>query len=451
MSRSEEIAAWLPGRLAELIAEHRVPGAQAAVLVDGEIVDAAAGVLSTTTGVEVTTDAVFQIGSITKVWTATLVMQLVDEGLVDLDEPVVTYVPDFKVADPKATATVTVRQLLDHTSGIDGDLFNGTGRGDDAVEKYLATITDAEQVHEPGALFSYCNSGYVVLGRLVEVLRGKPFGAVLHERIAEPLGLKHVAVNPDEAIMFRAAVGHIGEETPEPAPFWSLEPSNAPAGAMLSMRARDLLTWAKAHLDDGGPILSAGTAKAMRVPQVDVPYTAGLASQWGLGWELFGFDAGVFGHDGGTIGQVAMLRISGDANVVVVLLTNGLNGGAMHDDIVGRVLRDYAGAELPVEATPPAQPEPLDASRVSGLYRTPMLDFEVTVDDDGRGWVEILPRTELDGIGVPEGKTEVVALRDDVLIGAERQHGRHLAYSLIEHNGARYLFNSRAARRVEGA
>ncbi|WP_433263386.1 serine hydrolase domain-containing protein [Actinosynnema sp. CS-041913] len=453
MSRSAEVAAWLPGRLAGLIAEHGVPGAQAAVLVDGEVVDAAAGVLSVATGVETTTDSVFQVGSITKVWTATLVMQLVEDGLLDLDEPVVKYLPEFRVADAGATSVITARHLLDHTAGFDGDLFHRTGRGDDAVEKYLATITDAAQIHQPGAMFSYCNSGYVVLGRLVEVLRGKLFGAVLHERIVRPLGLRHVATNADEAILFRAAVGHLpGDDGPVPAPVWGLEASNAPAGAMLAMRARDLLGWAKAHLDGGGPILGEASARAMRVPQTDVPFTAHLAAKWGLGWELFDFGADVFGHDGATIGQTAFLRISGETGIAVALLTNGQNGGALYGDIVAGVLRQYAGADVPGYPTPPADPGPLDAARITGTYETPVIGYAVSVDDEGRGWVETIPHTEQAKMLVPRGSAEVVRLADDRLIGVEEQHGRYPVYTLVgadDQGRAEYLFNSRAARRTE--
>ena len=124
-------------RLALLADKHGVPGASLAILEGDQVAEAAYGVLNIRSGVEATTDSLFQIGSITKAWTATLVMQLVDEGLLDLDEPVVTYLPEFKVADADVTRTVTTRHLLAHTSGIDGDLFLDTGRGDDAVSKYV--------------------------------------------------------------------------------------------------------------------------------------------------------------------------------------------------------------------------------------------------------------------------------------------------------------------------
>src|SRR3954462_8893411 len=175
-------------RLALLADKHDVPGATLAILDGEEVGEAAYGVLNIRTGVEVTPDALFQIGSITKVWTATLVMQLVDEGKLDLDAPVVTYLPDFKVADAEVTQTVTTRHLLAHTSGIDGDLFLDTRRGGDAGSRYGGPMADLGQNHPLGATMSYCNSGYIVLGRLVEVLRCQTWDAVLRERLFAPLG-----------------------------------------------------------------------------------------------------------------------------------------------------------------------------------------------------------------------------------------------------------------------
>jgi CubicO group peptidase (beta-lactamase class C family) len=176
MSTLDEIKSWLQARLPALMAEHKVPGAVVAVAADGQVIDLAAGVLSKATGVEATVDSVFQIGSITKVWTATLVVQLVDEGKLDLDAPVRRYVPEFRLADETAAATITIRQLLSHTGGFEGDIFTDTGRGDDAVQRYLETLAEVGQLFGPGERFSYNNAAFCVLGRVVEVLREKPFG-----------------------------------------------------------------------------------------------------------------------------------------------------------------------------------------------------------------------------------------------------------------------------------
>ena len=103
-----------------------MPGASVSVLVDGEITDAEAGVVNVRTGVDVRQDSPFMIQSITKVWTATLVMQLVDEGLVELDLPVVRYLSGFRTADQLANSEITVRHLLTHTGGFEGDIWAPT-------------------------------------------------------------------------------------------------------------------------------------------------------------------------------------------------------------------------------------------------------------------------------------------------------------------------------------
>src|SRR3954470_19447680 len=137
MTSLGEVSDWIAERLPTLIEQYDVPAAAVGGLAGGEVVDHAAGVLSKTTGVEATPESVFQIGSITKLWTSSLVLQLVDEGKVDLDATIRTYLPEFRIADEEAASVITVRQLLTHTSGFEGDIFTETGVGDDCVEKYL--------------------------------------------------------------------------------------------------------------------------------------------------------------------------------------------------------------------------------------------------------------------------------------------------------------------------
>ena len=231
------------GRLDALADKHGVVGATLAIAHRGETVEAATGVLNLRTGQPATPDSLFQAGSITKVWTAVLVMQLVDEGLLDLDAPVVTYLPDFRVQDARLTATVTTRQLLTHTSGIDGDLFLDTGRGDDALPTYVAAMAELTETVPQGELMSYCNSGYSLLGHLVATLRGATWEQVLSERLLAPLGLTSAGTLPEEALLHGAATGHLtppGADAPVVTPQWGIYRSAGPAG-LLHCTARDLL------------------------------------------------------------------------------------------------------------------------------------------------------------------------------------------------------------------
>jgi len=177
----------LATRLAASIQKHKVPGASAAVFRAGQWEVAAAGVTNVTTGVDVTAETVMHIGSITKVLNATLVMQLVDEGRVELAAPLKRYLPDFQVADRDATELITVEMLLNHTCGIDGEYFPDAGPDAERIEDVIPRIARQGQIHAPGAELSYCNSGAVLAGYLAQRLLGKSWYTLIEERIFEPL------------------------------------------------------------------------------------------------------------------------------------------------------------------------------------------------------------------------------------------------------------------------
>jgi CubicO group peptidase (beta-lactamase class C family) len=340
---------------------HGVPGAALAVQQGDAIYEAATGVVNANTGVEATTDSVFQIGSITKTFTATLLMQLVDEGRVELDAPVWSYLSEFQLADSDATLSITLRQLLTHTSGIDGDFFEDTGRGHDCVERYITAMKALPMLHAPGEMFSYCNAGFVVLGRLLEKMRGACWDDVLRRHLLDPLATEKMGTQPDHAILYRAAVGHMrNPETKEPfvIPMWRLNPSNGPAGATPFATARDLLRFARLHLDggkahDGTRVLSEASARAMVERQVEI-HESGMADAWGLGFELFDWGTPVFGHDGATVGQAAFLRILPEHDLAVALLTNAAVGSPLYQDVFSEVLDTLAGVTVP----PIPQPDP---------------------------------------------------------------------------------------------
>ncbi|WP_020392855.1 serine hydrolase domain-containing protein [Kribbella catacumbae] len=460
MATLSEIETWLQDRLPALLAEHAVPGAAVGVLFGGEVIDHAAGVLSKATGVEATPDTVFQIGSITKVWTTTLVMQLVDEGKVDLDGLVRGYLPEFVLGDDAAAAVITVRQLLCHTSGFEGDIFNETGKGDDAVEKYLATLAEVSQLFPPGEMFSYNNAAFSVLGRLVEVLREKPFDTVLREHVFTPLGLKHAATDPYEAILHRAAVGHIRpapDAEPEPAPVWALNRSMAPAGAMLAMRPRDLLAFARMHLDsgtaaDGTAVLSPASVKAMQESQVNLPALGMMGDSWGLGWELFDWNGTtVIGHDGGTIGQNAFLRVVPEHGLAVTLLTNGGDVIGLYETVLGHVVKELAALDLPALPTPPATHVPVDANRVLGTYSCDVADLTVRQDEDGKFWLDQTPKGIFAELGPAPEPVELVGRSEESLIALKAENGIHTPFIFLGNESAgRALFihSGRAIRRA---
>ncbi|OPC78426.1 serine hydrolase [Embleya scabrispora] len=419
-------AAHWQRRLSTLASRHQVPGATLAVLrVDAngpdDLIEAAHGVLNLNTGVPVTTESVFQIGSISKVWTTTLVMQLVEDGLLDLDQPLAELMPELRLSDPELPKRITMRHLLTHSSGIDGDHFPDTGRGDDCVARYVDTLVDVTQVFPPGAGWSYCNAGFVLAGRVIEHLTGKTWDEVLRERLSTPLGLTRTVTLPEEALLLSAAVGHLSEGggAPTVAPVSGLPRSLGPAG-LISSTAAELLAFARLHLTDGlaadgRRLLAAQYTTAMRERQVDVPDTALTGTTWGLGWRLWAVDGQeLCGHNGGTVGQLAFLQVLPEHGLALALLTNGGQAEELSEELFAEILTEAAGIAPAEPFAPPAEPPAVDVDRYVGVYERAAQRDEVSVTPDG-----LLLRRELTGPladTLPDAVTELrmVPVAEDV-------------------------------------
>lgn len=378
-------------RLDLLRERYGVAGAQFGIVQldnEGSVFDrviVSSGVLNTSTQEPVTDDAIFQIGSITKVWTTMLIMQLVDEGLLDLDVPVRTILQDFRLAGDPAPS-VTVRELLDHTSGIDGDAFIDTGRGDDCVERYVEKLQSVGYIHTPGARFSYCNAGFVVAGRIVEILRGMSWDDALQKYLIEPMGLEHTITRSEDAPRFAVATGHSGfGETCSPVPAWSIVRSMGPAG-LITSSIGDLLTFAKTALRGGAVrdtarVLSAESARLMTTEQIDLRESSFTASGWGLGWFLEDWHGTtVYGHNGGTIGQRAYLRLFPGTNYAIALLTSGGQPDGLYAEIFAEAASSIDGSILPEQLRPDRSlpPEPLE-----GIWENAGNRVEVKPGDKG--------------------------------------------------------------------
>jgi dipeptidyl aminopeptidase/acylaminoacyl peptidase len=381
-------AAHWQRRLEALAARHGVTGAVLGIVHDDDLAQAAYGVLNKDTGIVTTTDSVFQIGSITKVWTSTVVMQLVDEGRLDLDAPLVELLPELRLADPDVTKQVTMRHLLTHTSGIDGDVFTDTGRGDDCLEKYVARLDEVGQNHPLGVTWSYCNSGFVLMGRVIEKITGQTWDEALRERLFTPLGLQHTVTLPEEALLHRAAVGHVAEGggDPQRAPVWGLPRSVGPAG-LIGASAADVLAFAGMHLRggvaaDGTRVLSEAGAATMTDKHADLPDKHTLGDSWGLGWIRFDWDGHrLIGHDGTTIGQNAYLRLLPSQGLAVTLLTNGGHTQDLYQDLYREIFAELAGVAMPKPLAAPAQPPTVDRRRHLGTYERASARIDVLERD----------------------------------------------------------------------
>ncbi|HET6505315.1 MAG TPA: serine hydrolase domain-containing protein [Baekduia sp.] len=450
--------AALRERLEEAMARHHVMAASVAVGRRGSIAVAAEGVLHARTRVRATPASLFQIGSITKPYTATVAMRLAEAGLIDLDRPMAEALPGFRVADAEATAVTTPRHLLTHTSGIGGDFFPDTGRGDDALTRYAELCADLGQDVPVGVIMSYSNAGYVILGRLIEHVTGSTWDAVLRRELLDPARLDDTCTLPEEALRHRVAWGHVagadGELTPVGA--WSLPRCLGPAGAVCATAA-DVVRFAQLHLADGRAadgrqVLDAASVTAMRTPQVRVPEPWSTGEHCGLGW-FVSAPAGrrVFGHDGSTPGQNAYLVAVPEDGVAIAVLTNGGDGDGLARRLRDGLLAELCGIVMPSlpEPAPGAPPVPDD---VLGRYERNGVRIDVERRSDGR--VQMTTRLIEPLLSSLPPQAPVVCVlaptaSDGVFATEPEDGGTGWPVAFLEVGGARYLHDSaRALRRI---
>ena len=343
-------AAALEEKVTELAQGLEVPGVAVGVLVDGREDYAFHGVTSIENPLPVDAGTLFQFGSTGKTFTATAMLRLVEQGRVDLDAPVRTYVPELKLKDEQAARDVTVFQLFNHTAGWQGDLIEDMGPGDDALAKYVERMATIEQVSPVGEVVSYNNASLSLAGRVIQKVTGQTYEKAMKELIFEPLGLDHTYFFPNEIMTRRFAVGHnqVAEGKITVARPWALPRSANPAGG-ISSNAADQIAWARFHLGDGRApdgtrILSEELLERMQQPTVEMPGSA-LGDAIGISWMLRDVEGvRLVGHGGDTNGQHSAFSMVPERGFAVISLTNcGPNGNQFNEEIVRWTLAEYLG------------------------------------------------------------------------------------------------------------
>ena len=265
--------------------------------------------------------------------------------------PVRTYLPELTLQDEDVARNVTVLQLLNHTAGWSGDVFETTGDGDDALARYVERMAGVEQVTPLGATVSYNNASLSIAGRIIEKLTGKTYEQAIKELIFEPLGLDHCYFFPNDIMTRRFAVGHNqhADGTITVARPWALPRNGNPAGG-ISSNAADLIAWARFHLGDGRAadgtrVLpeDAGQADAGRHRRVSraAPSATPSAS---AGCCATSTACRVVGHGGDTIGQHSSFDIIPEHDFAIVGLTNcGPNGNQLLEELRHWAFETYLG------------------------------------------------------------------------------------------------------------
>jgi len=298
----------------------RIPGLALGIVEGGQVVHLQGFGAAGPSGQAVTPQTPFLIGSLSKSFTALAVMQLVEAGQVNLDTPVQSYIPWFCVADETASAQITVRHLLNHTSGIPNAAGLAPLLGDEqtSLEEQVRALSTVRLARPVGSAFEYSNANYIVLGLIVQTASGQPYAEYIQEHIFAPLEMRHSYTSQDEARQHGMAAGYrwwfgfpIAADLPYPA-------SAMPAGYLISS-AEDMTRFLAAHLDEGSAVLSPAGLAEMRRSAV----ATGGNESYGMGWIVSALgDTPVIFHEGSTPNFYATAIMAPEQGRGVIVLTN---------------------------------------------------------------------------------------------------------------------------------
>ena len=403
----------------QMMKDYDVPGVGLAVVEDGKIVYTKGyGVRDVTTGAPVTPDTQFAIGSVTKSFTALGMMVLVNEGSVDLGAPVTTYIPEFKLSDPESTKTVTVRNLLAHTTGLvrtDASSFDTSITAEDIIKAAATTPL----VGKPGEVFVYSNVNTIIAGEIIERVSGESWKTFTRERVLKPLGMDTATLSVDAlkeqsdvAAPHEADIVNGGLQTTD---YLALG-ADVPAGA-INASAAEMARYVRFQVGDGAPLLSRENLDEMHLGQVaapdfslpsivaeiarataenpeDVPPSLVTNEQYGFYWGVEDFlGETLVQHGGNVIGETANVTLLPEQRSGVVILANAdgastfMEAVRLHvaEMLLGRsepdvnatlqaqlraLGQDNANLKADREAARSYQPEAGELSALAGTYRS---------------------------------------------------------------------------------
>ncbi len=429
----------------------RVPGAAVGVLHDRTMYVGGVGITHVDNPLPVTASTLFQTGSTSKTVTATALMQLVEEGRVQLDAPVRTYLPEFRLQSETDARTLTVRDFATHHTGYVGDYFRDTGRGDDAIGRIVAKMANSLQLVPGGTTFSYSNAAFYVLAHVVERVRGQPFERVVRERIFTPLGMNHSCYFPEECITYRVAAGHtVTRDGPRAEQRWYLWRSGGGASGVIS-NVVDQLRYAALHVGaiDAPEVLHRETIVRMRE---ESRRAGSMCESIGISWMLDDAGAGerLVKHGGSIAGMLSSFELIPALGFAVTVLTNADTGREARQTIADRCQEHFVGFGKP--ALPAAVAPGCALTEYAGTYHATLEHLRVNVDGDRLSIAGARPpkfAVDPERIPLPEPPTRLTFVARDhtaVLTGPRR--GERVEFLRDDHGRVEWLrWDGRLARR----
>ena len=317
--------------VADYMRTHQVPGVALGIQGDDRTLLRAGYGTCSRNGEPVTPRTLFHLASVTKTVVAAAVMQLVERGAMDLDAPFIQYVPSFKIADPRG-ADITTRQLLTHTSGLpDAASYNWDCPefDDQALDRYIASMTPLRLLAAPGERFSYSDTGFDILGALIASVTGLSAETYIARHILVPLAMQSSSLLLRAVDQKRLAAPHVLDEQGVPVPC-AVFPYNRrhACSSTLYSNVDDMLRWAGANLQggklDGQRILREETHASMWVPAVGPVHPSILRNgHIGLSWFIFNRkNIRIVGHMGQDDGFASLLLLAPARNVAIISMAN---------------------------------------------------------------------------------------------------------------------------------
>ncbi|MES2787572.1 MAG: serine hydrolase domain-containing protein [Pseudomonadota bacterium] len=380
-------------------------GVSVAIMDRGELVySEAMGVADRALNLAVNRQTRFNIGSVSKMFCTVAMLMLVDDGKMNLDAPVVNYLPDFRMNDGRYV-DITVRMLLKHSSGLPGSTFFFGFEPDDSMQKLLLdTLRHSRLKHAPGAMSMYCNDGFTLAEIVIEKVSGQKYIDFLGARVFAPLGMNHTTKSLGESGGVNVAEYYdaiSGKKYPREA-----VPMLATGG--LASTAEDLCRFGSCLVDGGPRLLSPASLQELRLSR-PVPFDSALRepnSYQQVGWDYATQIRGstpalnVFIKGGNSGFYSANLLVLPTDRMVIAMITSGkASGDKLTEPILGGLLADLQpGAVEPIPAQPrESQPIPSALDRYTGYYALENGTMKVSIDSDRRH----LNVTPLPGGSVP--------------------------------------------------
>ena len=371
--------------LAEL-QETKTPGAAMAVISGDRVIFAKGlGEANVETGVPVTVDALFHIGSVTKMFTAAALVILSEEGKIKLDAPIGNYV---KGLSPKL-AQITAHQLLSQTSGLkdvpgDYGLHEETALGD-----FVRSLKDEDLLIDKGQAFSYSNVGFALAGYVIEQASGKPYADQMNESLFKPLGMRRTTLRPTEAITYPLVTGHTAQGQAAPTVVRPLADDTRlwPAGYIFTT-LQDLWRFVIAVMNggklEGRQILPPAVSARLLSPNVDIPTNVFVNGKYAYGFfahDYYGMR--MFEHGGLLPGYSSEVRLLPEQRIGVIILNNK-DGVRLNKTFAKAFELMLPSFKVPAAAAQPKSPLTIserEMTRYAGTYvnRWPI---EILVRDD---------------------------------------------------------------------